>query len=282
MKPNRSPGASKNEDGRRDHTHRFTGRAEDYSKYRPRYPSGVLEVLESNARLGSSSVVADVASGTGILSELFLRNGNVTYCVEPNKEMRALAEEKLAPAYRGRFRSVRGTAERTTLAPSSIDLVTVGQALHWLNLERARTEFRRVLKPGGFVCVLYNELDKKSPAGKEYRRITKAHARNMAKVPEIKRAYLAGLIAGMKVFGIPNEQVLDYKGLVGRAFSASYSPSSDDKEGARALKADLKEMMRKHSVRGKVTLAYTTRIYLGRVARTPGRAPRLRLVSPPP
>lgn len=135
-----------------DHTRRFTGRVESYARHRPSYPWAVIELFERECGLASDSVVADVGSGTGILSTLFLENGNRVFGVEPNAEMRAAAERLLGD--RSRFTSVAGTAEDTTLEAGSVDLVVAGQAFHWFDAGRARAEFARTLSPDGWVALI--------------------------------------------------------------------------------------------------------------------------------
>lgn len=110
--------------------------------------------------------MADIGSGTGILSKLFLENGNRVYGVEPNKEMREIAEG--ATAGNPLFVSVNATAEDTTIREASVDLVTVGQALHWFDSEFALTEFARILKLPGYLCVIYNDRNKQSEFMKGY------------------------------------------------------------------------------------------------------------------
>ena len=118
---------------------RFNNRVENYIAYRPKYPAAVAEFLRNELGLSAASVVADVGSGTGILSELLLRAGCTVFGVEPNEAMREAAEE-LLQAYPN-FKSVHGTAEATTLDDSSVDFVTAGQAFHWFDIEGARREF---------------------------------------------------------------------------------------------------------------------------------------------
>jgi SAM-dependent methyltransferase len=119
-----------------------------------RLPPEVLPFLEGECGLTDRWVVADIGSGTGILSELFLGNGNRVFGVEPNAEMRRAAERLLGGD--ARFTSVAGSAEATTLAEGSVDLVAAGQAFHWFDPEAARAEFLRVLKPGGWVALAWN------------------------------------------------------------------------------------------------------------------------------
>src|SRR5580698_9064743 len=79
-----------------DSTARFSSRVEKYVRYRPSYPKEVLDLLRSKCGLTSDSVIADVASGTGIFTRLLLENGNRVFGVEPNLEMRRAGEEYLA------------------------------------------------------------------------------------------------------------------------------------------------------------------------------------------
>src|SRR6185437_9351452 len=110
-------------------TERFSTRVENYIKYRPSYPAAVLELMRVRCGLAATSTVADIGAGTGILTELLLETGATVYAVEPNKEMRSAAEHLLSDY--GRFRSVNGTAEETTLPGASVDLITASQAFHW-------------------------------------------------------------------------------------------------------------------------------------------------------
>jgi ubiquinone/menaquinone biosynthesis C-methylase UbiE len=161
-------------------TERFSSRVDNYVRYRPHYPKAVLESLQTNCGLTETSVIADVASGTGILTELFLQNGNVVYGVEPNHEMREAAEG-LLKRY-SQFRSIAGTAEETTLPETSVDFVTVGQAFHWFEIEKARQEFKRILKPQGCVALVWNERKDSSPLDHAYEQLVQTYSDDYAEV----------------------------------------------------------------------------------------------------
>src|SRR5713101_2018251 len=118
-----------------DFTHRFTGRGSVYGMHRPEYPRKIIDILRTETDFGQNKTVADIGSGTGLLSRLFLQNGNKVFCVEPNDEMRSFAKEGLS-SYTN-FVSIKGRAENTTLDNASVDLVTVGQALHWFDHQLA-------------------------------------------------------------------------------------------------------------------------------------------------
>ena len=99
---------------------------ENYSRYRPHYPRQLVEWLKTECGLSPAYVVADIGGGTGLMAELFLQNGNQVYGVEPNLDMR-LAAEYLLRSY-PLFTSIAATAEATTLAYHSVQLITVGNA----------------------------------------------------------------------------------------------------------------------------------------------------------
>ncbi len=136
-----------------DSKERFSNRVENYVKYRPGYPAALLDLLrdECGLRADESCVIADVGSGTGFLAEMFLKQGNRVFGVEPNADMRKAGEEYLQ-GFRN-FVSVAGSAEATTLADGSVNFVTAGQAFHWFEPAATRRELSRVLTPGGWVVL---------------------------------------------------------------------------------------------------------------------------------
>src|SRR5690606_35644369 len=135
-------------------TERFSSRVEAYIRSRPGYPAAVCEVLGREIGFTAGWVVADIGSGTGLSTRLFLENGNDIFAVEPKAAMRQAAEAMLAK--NAGFRSVEGTAEQTSLASGSTDLVVAGQAFHWFDERQSLREFARILKPGGFVVLMWN------------------------------------------------------------------------------------------------------------------------------
>jgi ubiquinone/menaquinone biosynthesis C-methylase UbiE len=245
---------------------RFDGRAEIYSKYRPRYPLEVLHRLEKEIGFDREKVLADIGSGTGILSELFLENGNTVYCVEPNKEMRMTAESYLN-RFAPRFISVDGTAEKTNLSDNSIDLIVVGQALHWFNIEETRQEFRRILRRKGYVVIVYNFRKKEGEVEEAYAKVTDKFARNKAGTPDVDDAYIRRFLRNSKFKKsvIPNSQTLDFKGMLGRLASTSSMPLPGSQDWVRVEKK-VQEIFGKYSDNGLVVLHYDTIVYVGRIS----------------
>lgn len=249
-----------------DSKERFSSRVADYVRFRPGYPHEALALLKTECGLRSGHVIADVGSGTGFLSERFLTNGNRVYGVEPNKEMREAGEEYLA-SYDS-FVSVDASAEATTLEDATIDLVTAGQAFHWFDPAAARREFARILKPDGWVVVMWNDREMNSAFatayedvlvkfGTDYKRVRESYPETAA-----MREFFAG--GSMEQRSLPNAQILDWDGLVGRLRSSSYAPLEGQSNYAPMMAA-LDELFRANQVDGRVKMEYSTHVYYGRL-----------------
>ncbi len=245
---------------------RFSSRVENYAKYRPTYPTAVIDILAENCGLAPNSTIADLGSGTGILSELFLRNGNRVIGIEPNAAMRAYAEQDLSQFEQ--FQSVDGTAEATSLASASVDFVTAAQAFHWFERSKAKVEFARVLRPGGWVVLLWNERRlHSSDFLRDYERLLLCYGSDYAQVrhenvdAEIMAFYAPQLVS---LRSIENLQHCDFESLKGRTRSASYTPEPGD-ANFDAMFSELATMFDKHQKDGTVTIEYDTRVYFGRL-----------------
>jgi ubiquinone/menaquinone biosynthesis C-methylase UbiE len=246
---------------------RFSSRVENYAKYRPDYPRAIIDLLESECALTPQSVVADIGSGTGILSEMFLTNGNPVFGVEPNPEMRAAAERLLLKY--PNFGSTSGRAEATTLDAQSIDFVTAGQAFHWFDWPKAREEFARVLKPQGWVVLIWNErrLDS-SPFLRAYEQLLLKFGTDYPVVsPENVTDDIASFFTPeafrLKIF--ENFQEFDCKSLEGRVFSASYTPEPRHPHFG-SMVADLRRIFSTYQRDGKVRFEYDTNVYYGHLS----------------
>jgi SAM-dependent methyltransferase len=248
-----------------DAKQRFSTRVADYARYRPGYPAAVLEILSKECALSPKHVVADIGSGTGLLSELFLKNGNRVFGVEPNREMREAGEQYLQ-SYSA-FTGVNGSAEATTLANSSVDFVTAGQAFHWFDPSAARSEFARILKPGGWAVILWNDrrMEEKQLTreyegllerfGIDYQRVKEAYP----EVHHIRSFFAEGDFISRD---LPNQQILDWEGFCGRLRSSSFVPMEGHSSFAPMM-AELERIFNVHQHEGRVRMEYWTRIYFG-------------------
>jgi SAM-dependent methyltransferase len=249
----------------RNPTGRFSSRVENYVRYRPGYPSDVLRLLTEEAGFSPQAIVADIGSGTGISTKLFLDHGNTVYAVEPNDAMRAAAETLL----RGepRFHSVNGTAEETTLPAHGIDYIVAGQAFHWFDVEGTRREFLRILRPGGWVVLMWNtRKTDTTPFLRGYEKLlldfgTDYQEVNHANVsPEVLKRFFG---TTPRYRALPNEQIFDLAGLTGRLLSSSYVPGEDDPRHGPMLAA-LAQLFAAHEQGGHVRFEYDTELYFGR------------------
>jgi len=257
-----------------DPTRRFSSRVADYIRYRPSYPPELVTWLARQCGLTEQSVVADVGSGTGFLSVLLLRFGCRVIGIEPNPDMRQAGERLLADE--PRFRSVAGRAEATGLPDLSVDLVAAGQAFHWFDRSAAHAEFRRILRPPGWVALAWNERLVEGPFLEVYEALLNRHAPEYAQVDH--RRMDAGVMD--EFFGagrwqqaeFPNEQRFDLDGVLGRLHSSSYAPAAGS-EGYHKMNEELARAFAENQKDGSVAFRYVTKSYVGQVnnlSHTPG------------
>lgn len=250
----------------KDPTRRFSSRVGNYVRYRPGYPPEVIELLKAECGLTPDSVIADIASGTGIFTRMLLENGNRVFGIEPNAEMRQAGEELLSAF--ARFTSVAGTAESTTLLDGSVEIVTAAQAAHWFDREKARREFVRILKRGGWTVLLWNERRTGStPFLRDYEQLLLSYGTDYQEVRhERTTAEIAAFFAPSKcaerVFEIRQE--FDYAALEGRLLSSSYTPQAEDPRYESMLR-ELRRIFDAHEINGRVSLEYDTRVFYGKL-----------------
>lgn len=245
---------------------RFSNRVANYVKYRPGYPPGVLQLFKDELGLTTDSVIADIGSGTGLSSKPFVENGNTVYGIEPNAAMRDAAVGFLNEFQN--FKSVDGTAEATTLPDASVDFVIAAQAFHWFDPDRTYAEFRRILKPGGYVSLIWNERQLDTTAFlREYEQFILDFGKDYPVVrhENITAEGLRGFFKNdfqQRTFA--NLQEFDFEGLKGRMLSASYMPADGD-ERYTAMIEELHKLFAKHAENGKIKVFYDTNVYSSKV-----------------
>jgi SAM-dependent methyltransferase len=240
---------------------------DNYIRYRPGYPSEFIALLKTDCGLTRESVIADIGSGTGKLTELFLANGNAVFGIEPNKEMREAGERLLAGA--SNFTSLEATAEETTLPGASADFIAAGQAFHWFDRKRCRAEFARILKPSGWIVLVWNDRQTiTSSFLVEYEQLLKNYATDYSKVDhkQIDDEVVAeffGYVPRKQAF--PNLQRFDYDGLKGRLLSSSYAPEEGQPKYPEMI-ADLEKLFARRQEGGCVRFVYDTIVYFGKLS----------------
>ncbi len=251
-----------------DSTKRFSSRVDNYIRYRPGYPPEILEVLKRECGLTPDSIIADVGCGTGFLAKIFLEYGSRVFGIEPNKEMREAGERFLQDC--PKFMSLPGTAEETSLPEHSVDFVTAGQAAHWFDRERARVEFRRILKPGGWAVLVWNDRATDStPFLREYEQLLQTYGVDYHEVRRVDME-MASAVATFfhpnpvlaKTFG--NRQEFNWEGLQGRLLSSSYSPQEGHANYVPMMAA-LRNLFGRYQRGGIVQFDYETHLYYGQL-----------------
>lgn len=244
-------------------TERFSERVDNYIKYRPGYTPETVTHIADAAGLTPGAAIADIGSGTGILTRLLLDRHYTVYAVEPNGPMREAAEVSLQQY--PDFHSVNGAAEATTLPDQSIDLITSATAFHWFDPLPTQAEFRRILKPGGHVALLWNI---RRPDADDFSR---AYEQLWAVQPDGDKKDMGE--ADFRTFfrrgqyttrSFPLTQTFDEEGLVGRSLSSSMAPPPGS-EAEKVFCAQIRALFAQHQVQGVVTITYETKIYLGTV-----------------
>jgi len=246
---------------------RFTSRVGNYVKYRPGYPRQIVDLLRSECLLSDESVIADIGSGTGILSEVFLKNGNIVMGIEPNAAMRTAGEQILEPYEK--FVSIEGSAESVRIPSNSVDFITAGQSFHWFDRIKAHAEFARILKPDGWVVLIWNERRLHStPFLRAYEQLLMRFGTDYVQVSQRNATELIWEFFAPEVFKLKtleNRQELDFDGLRGRLLSSSYIPEAGA-PNFRAMLVNLQEIFEAHKKHGHVSFDYDTRVFYGHLA----------------
>ena len=247
---------------------RFLGRVDHYAKHRPSYPAAAIDLLAARCGLKAGARVIDLGSGTGILAKLILERGAHVCGIEPNAQMRRYSDEALGG---GAFQSQDGTAENTRMPDAHFDLLVAGQSFHWFDPERTRLEALRVLKPGAWAALLWNERPQGAIAFlDEYEGLLRRYAPEYDAVSKL-RAEEGGIRRFFghepQVASFANEQVFDFEGLAGRVQSSSYAPMPDRPE-YEPLMAGLREVFDCHQQGGKVVFPYRTLVYFAQPHRS--------------
>lgn len=249
-----------------DSKERFSDRVVNYIKYRPGYPAKIITYLQKEFNLQQNWQIADVGSGTGILTKLFLENGNTVYGIEPNEAMRNAAERLLKKC--AHFISINGTAEQTGLEGGSIDMIIAGQAFHWFDPVKTKTEFQRIARKNTPVVLIWNERLIKSPFEKDYEKFILKYATDYSEInhknisKEKIESFFSPNIVSMRTFY--NEQNFDFNGLRGRLLSSSYIPNAKNAAYDK-MQAELFQLFQRYETSGKIKIEYDTKVYAGKI-----------------
>lgn len=234
---------------------RFSNCGEVYDKYRPSYPKEIIDFLNEAIGLNKSSIIADIGSGTGISTKIFLENGNTVYAVEPNKDMRQVAEKSFE-SY-SKFYSVDGQSETTNLQSESIDIIVAAQSFHWFDPVPTKDEFLRILKPNGSVVLLYNRRNNSNEFMDKYLELIGKYGEQYSSESrdDISNNFFESKTVHEKI--LHNPQIVDFDGLKGNLVSYSYIAKESDSRFIPMIE-ELKTLFDKYNKNGEVILEYDT------------------------
>lgn len=244
---------------------RFTDRAKNYSQYRPSYAEKLIEYLGSKIELKKEDKIADIGSGTGISSKVFLDYGNTVYGIEPNLTMRLEAEEKLRDYEK--FYSIGCCAEKTDLESESIDHIVSAQAFHWFDPVPTKREFKRILKIGGSVILIWNVRESDQGGFTDnLMKLVEKYSADFTKV-EGKRDIVKDFFGDNEVIykKLSNPQTASFEKIVGELSSYSYLPN-EGQENYNNMIDEVKVIFEKFkNHENNVILNYSTNIHIGKI-----------------
>ena len=247
-------------------TKKFDGRATDYTASRPSYALELIDYLYSDCGITNSSMIADVGSGTGKFAKHLLDKGSEVYCVEPNSDMRSIAENELC-GYQN-FHSVMGDAENTTLKNDSVDYITTAQAFHWFDVSKFKQECLRIIKSGGAVFLIWNVRSNSDLLNKELFRIYSTYCPNfhgfsggIEKDDQRIKDFFNG---NYDYVSFDNPLLFDRERFVTRSLSSSYYLKEGDSEYEKYIEA-LNKLFDKYQNNGIVSVANQSVAYFGNI-----------------
>lgn len=239
----------------------FAPTTELYEKIRPEYPDAAMDILTRELGIARGRIVVDVGAGTGKLTRALVRTGATVIAVEPLAEMRERLAENVPMAV-----PFDGTAEHMALRDGSAHAVTVAQAFHWFDGDRALAEFHRVLAPGGRLGLIWNVRDRRTPWVADFDALVDAVDPDR---PDHQTGRWRAAFERTTLFGpleeraVEHAQILTPAEISERAATVSSIASLPDPERARVIGL-FRDLAATHpDLRGRttVTLPYLTKVY---------------------
>lgn len=244
--------------------HKFDGRAKDYSVSRPGYSLELIESMYNNYGLSNISVIADVGSGTGKFSKYLLDRGSYVFGIEPNKDMRTIAENKLSKYVN--FHSVEGNEKNMSIENNTVDCITVAQAFHWFDVRKFKEECIRVTKSSSKAFLIWNVREQSDSINKEWHEIFAQYCPNFngfsngIKQDDEKIKFFFDKGYDYIEYNYP--LTFDRESFIKRSLSSSYSLKECDKN-YKLYVEKLNNLFDKYKCNNVISIANKTVAYIG-------------------
>lgn len=247
-------------------TKKFDGRAMDYTISRPSYATELIDCLYAEYGVSTTSVIADIGSGTGKFAKLLIDRGSKVFCVEPNEDMRHVAENELCQY--ANFHSVHSDAENTTLPDNSVDHITTAQAFHWFDTDKFKRECSRIIKKNGKVFLVWNVRCAADPVNRMLFDIYSKYCPEFngfnggikENDPKIKYFF----DCSYDYISFDNPLYFDKEKFIGRSLSSSYSLKETDANYTDFVN-ELNSLFDKHAHNGIVSVGNKSVSYIGTI-----------------
>lgn len=244
-----------------DNKELFSLKSEDYSRFRPSYPECAARWLKQNC---SGERVADIGAGTGFFTKVLIPYFKDVCAVEPNAAMR-----KKFSCFLPQIPCSGGSGEDTKLADSSIDLITVAQAFHWLDEEKFKREAMRILTLQGKVAIVWNTslkndftISRDEVCKKYCPRFSSGYAGK--RTPAEGDHFLRHVyFKEVEFISFANPHKMTKEEFIGNMRSRSYALTADAPSYSDFID-ELNKVFAEHAANGIVTEPIETQIYLGK------------------
>lgn len=243
---------------------RFTGKAQLYAKFRPSYPTALVDWL---FKMTNAENVADIGAGTGKFTEKLLAKPWSVTAVEPNTDMC----RELLKCVGGRAEIVMASAESTGLQEHRFGLITAAQSFHWFDENKFREECRRLLTPDGRLAIVFNSR-LSGAISVERDEIFRKYCPDFVDRPshmgvrseeEGDKFLRNEYFSSVDVFQMENPVIFSREQFIGNSLSLSYSPKESD-PNLKAFITEIRDLFDKYHRYGKVAISYKTTCYAGK------------------
>jgi ubiquinone/menaquinone biosynthesis C-methylase UbiE len=245
----------------------FSAKAEKYAKYRWEYAASAIATIVNITQMSINSIVADIGAGTGKLTKHFLAKAQKIYAIEPNLELRQILTREL-----GAFPSISvidGSAEATALPENCVDIITVGQAIHWFDPEPAKQEMMRILKGDGWLALIRNDVIDSEQSKAVGRLMTEEYGANISiksAVTERAKEKPSNFYFGndnFQTFVFPFSVQQSWEEFIGTLTTVSFMPDEDHLLFPR-LETEAKKLFSRYKDHGYWKVEGETKLIIGR------------------